>query len=273
MGRFASLLTVCCALLACGCGSPEREPAPAGRADPADFKVLTYNIRHGEGMDGIIDLERIAAVIRDAAPDVVALQEVDSGVARSGGVDQAETLGELTGMAHAFAPFMEYQGGEYGLAVLSAHPIVSTRAIQLPPGRHEPRAALAVGIALPEGPPLTIVCLHLDWLEDDSERFAQAEALIGALEGPSAAILAGDFNDTPGSRTIGAFEAAGFLAAEPQRSGAETFPADLPRTRIDYIMHRPSFAFVAEAETLGESVASDHRPVLGRFWWGRPPSR
>ncbi len=269
MRRITTWAIACGALLAGGCGGSLREPAPAGRTDPPDLRVLTYNIRHGEGMDGAIDLARVARVIRDAAPDVVALQEVDNRAARTGGVDQAATLGELTGMAHAFAPFMEFEGGEYGLAVLSAHPIVSTRVIALPPGRHEPRAALAVEIALAEGPAVTFACLHLDWLEDDTERFAQAEALIGALEGVRAVILAGDFNDVPGSRTLRAFEDAGFIAAEPTGSAGETFPADRPRTRIDFVMHRPTFAFVAEAETLDEPVASDHRPVLARMWWVR----
>ena len=62
-------------------------------------RVLTYNIHHGEGLDGRIDLPRQAAIMTSAAPDLVALQEVDRGTARAGGVDQLAELARLTGMA------------------------------------------------------------------------------------------------------------------------------------------------------------------------------
>jgi len=80
---------------------------------------MTYNIHHGRGADGEINLERIAEVITRAKPDLVALQEVDVKTRRSGGVDQAAKLGELTGMSHFFAEAMPFQGGGYGNAVLS----------------------------------------------------------------------------------------------------------------------------------------------------------
>lgn len=83
-----------------------------------ELRVLAYNIHHGEGMDDAVDLPRIADVIRSEKPDFVALQEVDKGVNRSGKVNQAMVLGELLGMYHNFAKFMDYDGGEYGLARL-----------------------------------------------------------------------------------------------------------------------------------------------------------
>lgn len=81
-------------------------PAPA----PA-LRVVSYNIRHGAGMDGRVDLARTAAVLRALSPDLVALQEVDERVKRSGGVDQAQQLGEALGMQARFTSFMDYQGG------------------------------------------------------------------------------------------------------------------------------------------------------------------
>jgi hypothetical protein len=95
--------------------------APALPAlQPADaLRVVSYNIRHGRGNDDVVDLERTARVLRALSPDIVGLQEVDERATRSGGVPQAVRLGELLGMHHAFGRFMDYQGGAYGLAILS----------------------------------------------------------------------------------------------------------------------------------------------------------
>ena len=62
-------------------------------AESRRVRVLTYNIHHGEGVDGKIDLARIAAVIQRSSADVVALQEVDQATGRSNGIDQAAELG------------------------------------------------------------------------------------------------------------------------------------------------------------------------------------
>ena len=73
-----------------------------GRSDPLTLRILSYNIHHGQGTDGIFDLERLARVISSVEPDLVALQEVDRATTRSGGVDQAAELARLTGMEAAF---------------------------------------------------------------------------------------------------------------------------------------------------------------------------
>lgn len=261
-------VVLCCCVGACSRPGANDSPAEQPAAQSHDvFTVLSYNTHHGEGTDGVLDLERIARVITDAGPDVVALQEIDEGASRTGGVDQASEYGLLTGMGHAFAPFMDFQGGRYGLAVLSKHPIVSSRVIELPPGKGEPRSALAVEIAPPGKPVVMFVCVHFDWLDEDTERFAQAEALLAALGGQQGVIIAGDFNDTPGSRTIRAFEEAGFRIVPPAAGDGATFPSDGPTKRIDFVMHRPSFGFVGTAEVLAEEVASDHRPVLAELEW------
>ena len=86
--------------------------------DPVDLRILTYNIHHGEGTDGLLDLERLAGVIGEARPDGVALQEVDAGTERAGGIDQAAAIAGHLGWEHAFAEAMPYQGGSYGEALL-----------------------------------------------------------------------------------------------------------------------------------------------------------
>ncbi len=233
------------------------------------LRVLAYNIRHGEGTDGELDLERTAGVIRRAAPDLVALQEVDVGVARTGGVDQLAELERLTGMHGAFAEFMDFQGGSYGLAVLSRFPILARERIALPAGRHEPRAVAVATVDLPGVGPLRFVSLHLDWLQEDAERFAQAGALLAALEAERApVVLAGDFNDLPGSRTMELF-LEGFEDAPKPAAARSTFPSGEPEREIDFVLWRGTAGgrFEARARVLEERVASDHRPVLAELRW------
>lgn len=85
-------------LVAGGCRGREKAASVGAPVASDALRVLTYNIHHGEGTDGVLDLERIAGVIKGASPDLVALQEVDVGAERTGGVDQAGELGRLTGM-------------------------------------------------------------------------------------------------------------------------------------------------------------------------------
>ena len=80
---------------------------------------MTYNIHVGVGMDKKLDLQRIADVINKERPDLVGLQEVDRGVKRTEGKDEIVELAAMTRMDYAFAHNLDYQGGQYGVAILS----------------------------------------------------------------------------------------------------------------------------------------------------------
>lgn len=238
------------------------EPAAPDEPAPVAWRVVTYNIRHGRGMDGRVDMERTAAVLRRLEPDIVALQEVDERAERSGRVDQAAELGRLLGMHPAFGSFFPYQEGRYGMAVLSRRPIKSVRSVGLPPG-NEPRVALAVEIERPDLGSLMVVNVHLDWVRDDTFRLAQAEELARFLDGVDMPfILLGDFNDEPGSRTLDLFLGRAIEAAKPPERRL-TFPSDDPRREIDFVLAAPRGAWrTGTAEVVEEAAASDHRPVL-----------
>ena len=229
------------------------------------LRVVAYNIKHGRGMDGVVDLERTAATLEALDADLIALQEVDDRARRSGGVDQASWLAERLGMHAAYGSFMEFQGGRYGLAILSRRPIQSHVSWPLPPG-NEPRVALAARILADSGETITAVAVHFDWVEDDGFRFEQARATlrrIRDLETPW--VVLGDFNDVPGSRTMDAFRQVGRAAIKPVGSAA-TFPADRPTTEIDSIISGPPGAWwPARATVIPESKTSDHRPVVSEL--------
>jgi endonuclease/exonuclease/phosphatase family metal-dependent hydrolase len=254
------------------------------------LRILTYNIHHGEGTDGKLDLARVAKVISDQKPDLVALQEVDVKTRRTGGVDEAAELGKLTGMNFVFGKAISYQGGAYGNAVLSRFPITSHEVHPLPAKEgSEKRCGLAAVVRPWEGgPELTFVSTHLDQHRDESDRLAQAEELQRALlkKGDRRAIiLAGDLNAVPASETMKRF--AGKWTDAGAEANGPTVPSSKPTRRIDYVLLRPAAVWRAgETKVLDEPVASDHRPVLAELEWrgepvvwdarpvpGTPPSR
>lgn len=249
------------ALAACGGHSGDAPPTrDRPSSTPDTLRILAYNTHHGEGMDGALDLERIADLIVAVEPDVVALQEIDRGVERTGGVDQAVAYGSLTGMEPLFGDFMEYQGGQYGMALLSRLPVVDWVNHRLPPGT-EPRSALTARIRLePSGRQVLVAGIH--FYNTEEERLAQARALMEILEGEDGPVLlVGDFNSLPGSPVM---ELLSGQWEVPAKTGSPyTFPADAPAREIDFVLVRaPSGFRVLEYRVLDEAVASDHRPVL-----------
>ncbi|HMO14993.1 MAG TPA: endonuclease/exonuclease/phosphatase family protein [Pirellulaceae bacterium] len=237
------------------------------QATPSEFagRVVSYNIRHGRGMDERVDLRRTGSVLQELDADFIGLQEVDFNVPRSGGVNQAQELSKQLNMHAAFGKFMNYQGGQYGMAILSRHPLIDVQAIQLPEG-NEPRIALSAEARLPTGESMFVVNVHLDWVRDDAFRFAQAERLQEYLEQlTSPYLLLGDFNDLPGSRTLNLFADRMSEAAKLSDAGA-TFPATAPNLEIDYIFASPAARWsFQDTRVLNEQVTSDHRPLVTRF--------
>jgi endonuclease/exonuclease/phosphatase family metal-dependent hydrolase len=226
------------------------------------IRAVSYNIKHGHGMDGVIDLDRTAKVLRDLKPDFVGLQEVDLGATRSGHRNQVNDLAHGLSMHPAFGSFMEFQEGRYGMAILSRYPIVDVTRLPLP-GGSEPRIALIVEARLPEGGTVLVVNVHFDWVEDDASRFRQAIVLAEYLRTVTQPyILLGDFNDEPGSRTLALFEE---LTTEIEKSATSrfTFPSNQPEREIDYIFCAPKTDWISGHTTVvAEAMVSDHRPIV-----------
>ena len=224
------------------------------------IRILSHNIKHGQGMDDRVDLERAAAVINSLQPDLVALQEIDNEVRRTDGVDQAQRLGELTGMHAVFGDFMDYQGGQYGMALLSRYPFAETTNHRLPPGA-EPRSAMAARIAIGDsGQEIIFVGIHL--YRTAEERSAQARRVVEVFEDESTpVILAGDFNSTPDSDVIDLVSRSWTIPDKGE--DRLTFSSTDPRREIDFIMYRPEDRFeVVDIQVIDEPLVSDHRPVL-----------
>ncbi|MCZ6856605.1 MAG: endonuclease/exonuclease/phosphatase family protein [Gemmatimonadetes bacterium] len=236
----------------------KNEPGPPQQS--TTVRILAYNIRHGAGMDDVVDLERAARVIRRINPDLVALQEIDNQTTRTNRVDQAKRLGELTGMHHVFGGFMDYREGQYGMALLSRFPFIETINHRLPDGQ-EPRTALTARVRLgTDGPEIFFVGIHL--YRSAAERLAQARRIVEIFDDESRpVILAGDFNSAPDSDVLQLLSETWTI---PDKGPDNlTFPSVDPRREIDFIMFRPSGAFeVVAIDVIDEPLVSDHRPVV-----------
>lgn len=264
----ASGLTTLVALtlvgVALGCAAIREASAPQ------TFRVMTFNIHHGEGTDGRVDLERVAGVIERERADVVALQEVDRGVRRTQGRDLPKELAALTGMTCVFSNNFHFQGGEYGNAVLTRFPVerwTNTHLRMLRPG--EQRGVLQVVLNV-RGRSLLLLATHLDYRADDAERLqsvAQLAEIVRADRGLPM-LAAGDFNDVPGSRTYRALTNL-FEDVWPQvgEGPGFTYPSAAPGKRIDYLWISKGAPFRATRAWVPATDASDHRPLVAEFEW------
>lgn len=259
LSLFSTVLSLALALAASAQDTPSEQ-----------LRVLCYNIHYGQGTDGVYDVERLAKVINDAKPDLVALQEVDVHVERSGRIHQASRLAELTGMAIRFGPTQHYQGGLFGNAVLTKLPILDVLIQPLPYTESTPelvtypRAAIAVTVEVNDGKPLRFISTHFQH-NVPVDRLAEAKSINQHFGNDDLrTILAGDFNAKPDSEPILELEKHWTHAAsEPY---TPTAPSKNPRSRIDYITYRPAEAFkVVREEVIDEPLASDHCPVFAVF--------
>jgi endonuclease/exonuclease/phosphatase family metal-dependent hydrolase len=214
------------------------------------LRVATFNIHHGLGADGKLDLERTADTIVGLGAEVVSLQEVDRGWARSGSVDQVALLERLTGMRIVFYPSItKDDGATYGIAMATSAP-AEIIPLQLPRrAEEEPRMAMIVKLGH-----VTILGAHLS--RNPAARPAQIEVLadeVRAIDGP--VVLAGDLNTT-----IGHLRPLLLAGLERGPRPRRTVPARLPRAAVDHILAGKG----ARVETLKapRSWASDHRPLV-----------
>lgn len=228
--------------------------------------VMSYNIHVGIGMDKKLDLARIAEVINRERPDLVGLQEVDRGVERTGRRDQIAELARLTKMEYAFAPNLQFQGGHYGVAVLSRHPITEIDHRRYGHLREAERRGFVRVAVLVGGRLVNFVTTHLDYQHADN-RLYETKQLLAALEAiTTPLVVVGDFNDEPDGDSYKAMTekfADGWAESDKgsKREGL-TYPADKPSKTIDYVFYRRGARTRARGAKVVNTLASDHLPLV-----------
>jgi endonuclease/exonuclease/phosphatase family metal-dependent hydrolase len=254
----------------------DRKPITARKRTVATqtdtLRVMTYNVHSCIGMDGRLDAERIARVIARARPDVVALQELDVGRARTDGMDQAHLIARHLEMEFHFHPALHIEEERYGDAILTHLPQRLVKAGPLPGLADkpplEPRGALWVAIEL-HGKEVQIINTHLGLYP--RERMAQVAALLGSdwlthEQCHEPVILCGDLNALPSSsvcrRLAGRLKDVQTEAQHHRPKG--TYSGRFPTVRIDHIFISPGLE-VTGIEVPGSElarIASDHLPLV-----------
>lgn len=226
------------------------------------IRVVTYNIQHGCDLDGYLDLDLCGRVLEDLGPDIIALQEVDRHRWRTRLKDQARVLARRLGMYHVYGAVMDYCPGSYGNAILSRWPIqYVTNHIMTP--QTDRRCCLEAGILVGETP-LKVLALHLGLKSFD--RLQQVRytviPLVRGIDQPCIAV--GDFNASAGFPEI-KLMLEHMTDSFVMNSGAEqnSFPADKPTIRIDYIFTVNCKA--VDCRIISDALASDHLPVTAEI--------
>lgn len=239
---------------------------------PSALTVMTYNIRQGRDVDGVLDLARTAQVIRAQRPDLVALQEVGRHwSAESEFRDQPAELEARLEMQCVFGANLDRDPTEpraprrqYGTAVLSAWPVHASQNILLPraSAENEQRGLLVVDVDL-DGAPFRLLDTHLSVSADD--RRLQVEAILA--QAPEAAVpqaLLGDLNATPAAPELRPlFERLRDAWSVAGEGDGFTFAASAPRVRIDYVLVSP--ALRVTAARVPALQGSDHLPLVAEL--------
>ena len=216
------------------------------------LQIMSYNVRHCAGMDLVVDYDRTTTVIAQQQPDVIALQELDSMTGRSGHRDQLGELANRTNYHPVFGSAIDFDGGKYGVGILTREIPLSTKRIPLP--GEEPRLLLVVELE-----DYVIACTHLDL--DEAQRLASVPLIVEeAKQWQKPFLLAGDWNDEPGSELLVAMTHYFTILS----GNDATYPANEPTACIDYIAAFNGRAEAIESHVIDEPEASDHRSLVVR---------
>ncbi len=232
------------------------------------LRVMTFNIRHGKGLNGKVSLRPIAAEIRRSGADVVALQEVDRFHPRSGFRDQIRKLGRMLDMEWCFAPSLKFGYSEYGNAFLSSFPILR-RSVEYMRGLQERRSILQIVISAGKKP-LRLFNTHLGVLAADRQR--QFNWMMRSLEkNEPPLLLMGDFNMAHNDPLMEQLAGKWWKIALGRQEGTIQGGGEIDHIFIRLSDHDHGIKVKLAAEKLRArtqpTTASDHYPVLADIPW------
>ena len=230
-------------------------PLEIGAQSHQSFKgrlcIMSYNTHNAVGMDGKRDFKRIASIVAASNPDIVSLQELDSVTARNNGVYALKEIAECTGMNYVYGPAIDYDGGKYGIGILSKDKPLKVRYVSLPE-REEARTLL-----IAEYDKFVFLATHFSLTPED--QVASAKIILKEVASMKKPVfLAGDMNSVPSSK--------------PQKLLCKYFSVltdcnwkTCEGECIDYIYGdktaRKSYS-VSDKKLIEDSMASDHFPVV-----------
>ncbi|MBO7148169.1 MAG: endonuclease/exonuclease/phosphatase family protein [Lentisphaeria bacterium] len=237
------------------------------------YRIISYNLHSGVGMDQRIDYDRMAEMLRSQKPDLIGFQEVAVNYPRSEKVeDPLVCMGKALNMSSVFGetckPVIDGKQYRYGIGIMGSLPMEKVDQIPLPCMKDaEPRTALVVRVNTDDDRNFYLICTHLSHEqtgECEKIRQEQLRTISDRIheKNYTPAVLVGDFNALPDTPCIRD------LQKEWQVTDLQepTFPADVPEIKIDYIAFYPDNAFTLKGyHVLAETVISDHRPIIAEL--------
>lgn len=252
------------------------------------IKVVSFNIAAG-AKNFKADLNKTADAIKALDADIIGIQEVDRLTKRSGYVDQIKVLADLTGYNFVFGKTIDFDGGEYGIGILTKHPILKAEKIDLPnEPNEEPRVALMAQVKVPTiQEPVNFINTHLgivlnaktdeELARDSSIRVRQAKVINDyATKIKGLKFLVGDMNDGINSDSMTLLKYNWKCVFDEETPNTYTYSATEPFKGIDFIFVSPEKqwninAFVPSTEEYRNEtgidwrIISDHLPVIATF--------
>lgn len=220
--------------------------------------IATYNIRHGE--DAGFDFDLLAESILQCGASVVGLQEIDVGTRRSHGLDVLSGLQKACGMPYAaFAPTMDFDGGQYGTGVMSMYPIKDWAVHSLPCGGQEPRGVSVCTLDTPWGA-LVWLNTHLSY-ETADLRAPQLAYIASLLPMDKPFVITGDFNTSNQAEFAPLLQKGGAMVNAGERL-CMTFRQ--PPDAIDHIIYTPAYLNLGSCGMV-ENNHSDHNLLYATF--------
>ena len=231
------------------------------------LKVMTYNTHHCSppGKSAVIDVDAIASVIKKENPDIVAVQEIDVNTKRDGHLNEATEIASKAGYkSYYFAKTIDFEGGEYGILILSKYPLSNTVTYKLPTNEAiggEHRVLATATVQLPNKEIIQFGCTHLDayHVENRLLQIKEISRITAGVKVPF--IIAGDFNAEEGSDVINILDqnftrTCTHCAPTIHEDGAGD-------VAIDFIAYKPSGNFIVQSHYVLQDIhASDHYPVV-----------
>ncbi|MFD1803789.1 endonuclease/exonuclease/phosphatase family protein [Mixta tenebrionis] len=246
------------------------------------LKVAAYNIGKNEASDDVTNLTQLNQAIKKIDADVIAVTEIDNQTHRSGNINQLAKIAEANHLFYAFGKALDFDGGEYGVGLLSKYKIDKSQVINLPSGTAEQRVALLSQITKPGfDSPIIVMTTHLDWQKNPEVRINQARYLLDLSIGDAPSdftniasaikILAGDFNSTAEEQPI---KEINYFWNPVIKNGADTrtWPAVNPALDLDHIFTFKGQKWKVKNLTVPSvtndfnwAAASDHLPVVAEL--------
>ncbi len=241
--------------------------------DVSSIKVLTYNIHACVGMDGELNLERVARVISQTGADVVCLQELDVNRQRSDFCDQAAEIAKYLEMDFHFHPAWDLQGERFGNAILTRLParLIQAGSLYQAKEKRSKRSALWAEIALDSGVRFQVICAHLSIYPN--EQLRQVQELftdwVQPAQSAGPVVLCGDFNARPASAAYRYLaEHMHDIETFTERVKHEsTYFSPRPITRLDH-MFVTSSVMTKDCKVVTTRLAqeaSDHLPLMAKL--------